>query len=63
MKTMNNTIALAAALLIGGAAQAADWFPLPVNSTGADDLTASASCVALGQAAQPGGIRASFLHQ
>lgn len=62
MKTTNKTFALAAALLIGGTAQAADWFPLPVNSTGADGKTTSASYVALPRAAQPWSICVSFPH-
>ncbi|ODU09794.1 MAG: TMAO reductase system protein TorT [Rubrivivax sp. SCN 71-131] len=62
MKMLPKPLVLAAALLCGSAAHAADWFPLQVNSTGADGKSAPANYVALAKAAQPWDICVSFPH-
>lgn len=62
MKTLTKPLVLAAALLGTVAAHAANWFPLQVNSTGADGKSSSASYVALDKASQPWELCVSFPH-
>ncbi|MFO1218075.1 MAG: TMAO reductase system periplasmic protein TorT [Burkholderiaceae bacterium] len=61
MKITHKPLALAAAFLCAAAAHA-EWFPLQVNSTGADGKPVPTSYVALDKAAQAWDICVSFPH-
>jgi len=55
-------LAVATLLIAPGMAFAADWFPLPVNSTTTDDKVTQVDYVALPKATQPWDICVSFPH-
>ena len=62
MKILKASLALAAALAFGTAAQASDWFPLPVHAKGADGKASAVNYIALPKAAQAWEICVSFPH-
>lgn len=56
------TLTLATVLAAPAAALAADWYPLPVNSTSADGKVSQVDYVALPKAAEPWNLCVSFPH-
>ena len=61
-RSLRNTLMLVAALSFSGAAPAADWFPLQVNSVGADGSVSVVEYRGVESAAKPWKICAAYPH-